>query len=389
MTHLGGEERRRRLAVRHGLHPRHRHADPLASARTLAALHATDASTVYLTLAARVDGLSLDDVDEALYADRSLVRQLAMRRTLWVIPRDDLPAVRGSAAARVAGQEERRLAGDVERSGITRDGQAWLEEVAGRVREVLAGQDPLTSTELRDHVPELDARVSQGSGAWVSQAPAATRVLTWLGARGDVMRAQTPFTGRPRWTTPDRWLGTVPPPLRVDEGYAVLVRHYLRAFGPATEDDVVWWLGATKTAVRRALAELGAVQVRLDEGAGWVLPDDTEPTPDPGPWAALLPTLDPTMMGWKGRDFYLDPSIRPYVIDSAGNATTTAWWCGRVVGSWVQDDDATVLVLPRADLTSQALAALQEQAERLTAWLAGVVVPNVYAAKQAAGRELG
>ena len=30
-----------------------------------------------------------------------------------------------------------------------------------------------------------------------------------------------------------------------------------------------------------------------------------------------------------------------------------------------------------------------QTAERLTAWLGGVVVPNVYAAKQAAGRELG
>ena len=84
VTHLGDEERRRRIAVRHGLHPQHRYADAPACARGIAALHATDASTVDLALAARVEGFSSADLDHALYADRSLVRQLAMRRTLWV-----------------------------------------------------------------------------------------------------------------------------------------------------------------------------------------------------------------------------------------------------------------------------------------------------------------
>src|SRR5699024_5526773 len=134
-----------------------------------------------------------------------------------------------------------------------------------------------------------------------------------------------------------------------EEGYAVLVRHWLRTFGPGTVEDLQWWLGSTKTAVRGALAAVAAVPVSLDGGStGWLLPDDLDPvdTEDVGPWAALLPTLDPTTMGWRQRGFYLDPAATPYLFDTNGNAGTTAWWQGRVVGAWVQDDDAVVRVVP-------------------------------------------
>ena len=93
----------------------------------------------------------------------------------------------------------------------------------------------------------------------------------------------------------------------------------------------------------RALTDLGAVEVALDDGTtGWVLPGDTADTPPVEPWAALLPTLDPTVMGWKARDFYLDPVHVPRLFDTNGNAGTTAWWDGRVVGCWVQDDAGAV-----------------------------------------------
>ena len=141
-----------------------------------------------------------------------------------------------------------------------------------------------------------------------------------------------------------------PEPLEPHEGYAELVRRWLRTFGPGTETDIVWWLGATKTAVRRALGDVGAVEVSLDDGGtGWVLADDLEPVDPEPPWAALLPVLDPTTMGWKQRDFYLDPDHTPYLFDTNGNAGSTAWWNGRIVGCWVQDEDGVVQVVLRED----------------------------------------
>src|SRR3546814_5939656 len=108
---------------------------------------------------------------------------------------------------------------------------------------------------------------------------------------------------------------------------------------------------ATLTAVRRALAAVDAVEVSLDGGGtGWLLPDDVGEVEVPGLWAALLPVLDPTTMGWKERDFYLDPADVPQLFDSNGNAGTTAWWNGRIVGAWVQEETGTVHLVSRNGL---------------------------------------
>ena len=53
-------------------------------------LHGTDPATVYLSARARTDEMTVADMDLALYRDRSLVKQLAMRRTLFVFPRESL-----------------------------------------------------------------------------------------------------------------------------------------------------------------------------------------------------------------------------------------------------------------------------------------------------------
>ena len=165
----------------------------------------------------------------------------------------------------------------------------------------------LSATEVRQAVPMIDVKVTV-TGGEIWSAP---RVLTHLSATADIVRG--PTTGRfpiarPRWTLTRHWLDDVPAPWDAADGYRELVRRWLRTFGPGTEDDIVWWLGATKTVVRTAFAELDAVAVRLDRGAtGWLLPDDLDEVPDPGSWVALLPVLDPTVMGWQGRDFYLGP----------------------------------------------------------------------------------
>ncbi|MBA3782928.1 MAG: winged helix DNA-binding domain-containing protein [Nocardioides sp.] len=394
MRHVTPAERRTRLARRHAVSPAHRVSDVVAATRAMTVLHATEAHTVHLSLAARVDGLTTADTDRALYVDRSLVKQLAMRRTLFVFPRDLLPATWGSASARVAEFERRRISKDVVAIGWATDSEAWLDEAGHAVLALVGASDVgLGATEIRALVPSLAGKVSMSPGTkWGGELPIAPRVLTWLGARAEIVRGVNTGhwrTNRPRWVSMADWLGERPDPLSKDDGYAELVRRWLGTFGPGTETDLVWWLGSTKAAVRRALAALHAVEVSLDEGqTGWLLPDDLEPVPDVEPWAALLPVLDPTTMGWKQRDFYLDPGHAPYLVDRAGNAGTTAWVDGRVVGCWVQDDDATVRVVLREDVGSDALARLEVEAERLTGWLDGQQINSVYKSQLMRGERL-
>src|SRR5690349_103940 len=122
MRHVTDDERRARLAVRHALAPPFRVKTPEAATEAMTALHATEAASVYLSCWARVDGFELADLDRALYEDRSLLKQLTMRRTLFVFPRDLIPHVWSSASARVATAERARIAKGVVKVGLTTDG---------------------------------------------------------------------------------------------------------------------------------------------------------------------------------------------------------------------------------------------------------------------------
>jgi len=355
MRQVSDGERRHRLARRHALAPGHRAADPVAATRAMTVLHATEAPSVYLSVWARVDGVTVADVDRALYDDRSLVKQLAMRRTLFVFPRDLLPA-------------------------------AWVDAAERATLAHLASGAERSAQQLREEVPELAGRIEMSPGkSYGGNNPIAPRVLTQLGVEAKIVRGRNGGhwrTARPQWTAMETWLGELPEPAKEREGYAELVRRWLVTFGPGTEADLVWWLGSTKGAVRAALADVAAVEVGLDGGAtGWVLPDDALLSEDGEgpvePWAALLPVLDPTVMGWKERDFYLGPH-GPMLFDTNGNAGTTAWWDGRIVGCWAQDPDGVVVLNLLEDAGSDARTALDAEAERLTAWLGGRRVSTVY-----------
>jgi Winged helix DNA-binding domain len=371
---IDAEERRARLARRHRLAPGDRADDVVDATRSIVCLHATDPATVYLSAWARVDGMTVADLDEALYTERSLVKHLAMRRTLFVFPREALPLAQAGASDRVADTERRRLIRHAEGAGLHADGERWLTEASEQVLAALSGGREATSSELRNEISLLEGSMTYGEGkSWGGQLPFGPRVLTTLSAAGQIVRASNDggwTISRPRWTSMAAWLGheLARPPAA--EGVAGLVEGWLRAFGPGTAADIKWWLGSTVAAVRRALADLGAVEVDLDGQTGYLLRDDLEPTEPPEPWPALLPPLDPTTMGWSERDWYLGP-YKAQLFDTNGNAGPTAWWDGRIVGGWTQDDGGEVVLQMLEDIGSDGLRALEQEAARLSEWFDG------------------
>jgi Winged helix DNA-binding domain len=380
------EERRARLGVRHALGWSASVGSPEEAARAVVCLHATDPPSVHLSCWARVDDVGVEDVERALYDTRSLVRQQAMRETLFVFPRDLVPAVWGSAAARVATAYRRRLVRDLERWGPADDGHgaAWLAAAEDAVLACLADGVRRSSKQIREEVPEAGGVIEQAPGkSWGGRIAIAPRVLTQLSLDGAVARAGNAgawYMSRPTWTTTQAWWGqVVPDALTARQGYAELVGRWLWSYGPGTVEDIAWWLGATKTVVRTALDDIGAQKVSLYDGSvGWLRADDLDQVGAAEPWVALLPLLDPTVMGWKGRAFYLGAHA-PQLFDSAGNAGTTAWVDGRVVGAWVQDPDGVVqLRLLDEDVSPTAHEALVAEARRLTGWLDGQRVFTVY-----------
>lgn len=365
-------ERRNRLARRHFLCTS---GSVTRVTGDLVGLHATDPATPYLSLWGRCRGFTTADLDRLLYQKRSAVKHLAMRRTLWVVNAKDLALVQSAASDRVAENEERRLLADLDKAGVSVDGETWLEQASAAVVRHLLEHGPASSTELRAALPELAGSYDPAPGKrWGGSVPIAPRVLTVLSARGRIVRGPNDgswTTSRPRWSAFEDWLPATAAPVPEAAARAELTRRWLKTFGPATETDIKWWFGTTLTAVRAALAAVGAVEVDLHGGPGYALADDLGVEPEAPPWCALLPGLDPTTMGWSDRDWYLG-AHRGQVFDGNGNAGPTAWWNGRVVGGWCQDDDARVRLQLLEDPGSDARRALQQRADELTAWLGGV-----------------
>jgi hypothetical protein len=359
------------------LAPEYRADDVVDAARSMVCLHGTDPATVYLSAWARVEGMSVADLDQALYVDRSLVKQLAMRRTLFVFPRETLGVAQAGAGSRVADAERRRLIGHVETAGLHADGASWLAEAEQEVVAALADGREATSSELRAEIPQLEGSISYGEGkSWGGTMSIGPRVLTVLSAAGRIVRGSNVgawTTSRPRWTSLESWLGEeIAVPSEAD-GTVGLVERWLQAFGPGTAADLKWWLGSTLGAVRNALAELETVEVELDGQTGYLLPDDLESEELVEPWAALLPPLDPTTMGWFERDWYLGP-YKEQLFDTSGNAGPTVWWEGRIVGGWRQSESGEVVLQPLEDIGGEGKRAVKDEAARLNDWLDGTRV---------------
>ncbi|MGW7200773.1 winged helix DNA-binding domain-containing protein [Streptomyces chryseus] len=378
-TRVDTAERRARLAWRHRLAAEARADGPVEVARDLVALHGTDPSSVHLGALVRMRAGTVADVERALYEDRSLLRLLAMRRTVFVTSLDLAPVVQAACSRQVAARERRRLLDVLADAGVAADAAGVARWLAGAERAALGALEAggeITAAELAAADPRLSTEIVLSRGkTYEGRQKVASRLLLLLAAEGLAVR------GRPRgswtshqyrWSPLTRWCPDGLAEWDTLEAETELARRWLRAFGPGTADDLRWWTGWTKTQVKRVLAELRAVEADLDDGGtGLLLPDDLDPPPAPEPWAALLPALDSTPMGWHTRDWYLGEHA-PRLFDRAGNIGPSVWWNGRIVGGWAQDATGALVCRYLEDVGRDAKAAVRAEAERLAPLLAGV-----------------
>jgi hypothetical protein len=361
-------ERRARLARRHRLLPEERTDDLAAVADGVVALHSSDPVTVHLSAAVRMRHPDVAPVEQALYEDRTLVRHHGMRRTLWVATPEVIRLVHAAATRKLVGPERRRTAKLLADNGIE-DPDSWLDDARDQAIAVLHTHGPMTARALGEQVPALRHKIVMAPGkSYSATVSAHTRVLLALGFEGEVLRtrpAGTWINGAYTYTAADTWLDGGLGELDEREAARDLALRWLRAFGPATSRDLQWWTGWTSATTKRALSDLGAVEVRVDSGAAYVVPGDEGEEPPAGPWAALLPGLDPTTMGWKERDWYLPPQAGA-AFDRMGNAGPTIWVDGRVVGVWVQDKAGELRTHLFERLTPQQQGAVDERLRTLS-----------------------
>ena len=341
-------------------------------------LHSSDPSTVFLSIAARVPGVRVGEIEDALYVDRTLIRILGMRRTMWVTPTEFASVIDSSSTKALVAGQRKRQAWMIESAGIADDGMAWADRIGNATFAALERRGEATARELTEDVPELRQKIPlrREDGALMGEVGASTRVLFLLATEGRIVRARplgTWVSSQYRWTTTENWLGK--PYDNLDQGEAKdrLVSRWLKAFGPGTERDMKWWTGWTLTDVRKTLKRVGAVQVEMDGQPGWLHPSDTEKVEPSQPWVAILPSLDPTTMGWKDRSWYIgDYSDR--LFDRNGNAGPTVWVDGRVVGGWAQRESGEVVYGLLEDVGQAAEGAIERCVDQTRQWIGKIRV---------------
>jgi hypothetical protein len=367
------EARRARLVARHHLDGSA--TDPLQAAADVVVLHATDPATVYLSVLARCSGAALDDVSRTMYDDRRLVRMLAMRRTLFVVPVELAPVVHHAAGLGIAAQQRRLLVKQLRAiptdPPVPDDVEGWLDDVESSVERALASRGEALANALSTDEPRLRTSfLPTTDKAYDVKRTVTSQVLTVMAAEGRIVRS-APRGGwlvrQHAWQPATSWWPDGLP--EVPDAAARLVERYLSRFGPATAADVQWWTGWGAGATRAVLAALDTVDV----GCGLVLAGDDVPDEPRPPTAALLPALDPTPMGWKERGWFLPEDPGPF-YDRSGNIGPTVWWGGEIVGGWAIRPDGRIATRLVVDRGADAERSVAEAGGALKARLGGAVV---------------
>lgn len=253
-------------------------------------------------------------------------------------------------------------------AGIRDDGRAWwlsatrrqipereVSAVARRARELLAN-GPRRRKELMAELG-VSSTMWNGVGGWVDlvRVPPSG---TWERRSADL------------YAVAENWLKRSSD-ASLDDGLELIVRRYLGGFGPASRKDIANWGGVSLTTLTPALEKMRLRRFR-DERGGELLDLPRAPLPGadvPAP-VRFLPTWDATLLVHARRTQILPERFRPMLFDTKTPHSFPSFLIdGQVAGTW-RHEGARVTVSPFEPLPRSARRELDEEAQRLAAWLA-------------------
>ena len=314
-------------------------------------LHSTDYWTPYFSTWARIGDFDAKDMFESLDNGRKLVRTHAFRTTIHVMHIDNLSMIisaTGPSLFKAYRTDKYR------KVDILTDQE--IEAILSGVKVALM-EGPLRTTDLKKIVP--------GAADHIRSA------LLMLMARGEVVRAKAKHarSNLTSYALLDQWVDGFKLKL-IDEQDAItnLIRHHIERFGPASVDDIAWWLRVTKTTVKGVISSLGEEIVTINTGkkGKYMLTSDIEiasaiekPKED---LVWFLPYEDHFLKAFIDRTDFISESIQPMIFPvdrkhfwpsnpdapqlmpgkgsrATGECRPTIWLNGRVVGRWELDDE--------------------------------------------------
>jgi hypothetical protein len=341
-------------------------------------------------------GFRREMLEEALYERRDLAKVLCMRVTVHAVPSDEVPPFMQACASYIEKRTPPRFRGGglLVHAGLCQEAQAasLLQDVQRRVLEVLTKHGPATVREIGEHVPEIRSKIRHDIGKpYEGEFSIGSRLVNDMSAQGLIIRARPRGTWRSNlyeYAVLSDWLPQVDlESVAAEQARIAVVLRYVRAFGPATLEDVQWWTGFSKTHTKKALAALEPELVQIaiaGLGDGFLmLHDDAQQlaafTPPQAPFVFFLPSLDPYIMGYRDRSRFLAQEHFKKVFDRAGNALPTVWVNGRTVGAWDQrEDDGSVITGLFEPVSEVGRGLLAGQARRLGDFLGDTFIKPAF-----------
>jgi hypothetical protein len=255
-------------------------------------IHAQVQASAELQLAARVDGITQQDVRDALWRDRTLVKAWTLRGTLHLHPAREVAL--WLAARRALSSEPSELVAWSDPKGVVHPAVSAEElvEIQAAVWAVLDGR-ALRRDELAIEVAKRIGKAHEG------------RLRSGFAFFTDALVQGPPQGSRITLARPDQWIDGWQ---EVDEGTAQreVLRRFLWAYGPARPAHFRTWFGNVPFDV------LEVEEVDVEGCPGYVLAGDAD-FPEAEPSVRLLPEYDVYVMGFREREQLVPPAVREQV----------------------------------------------------------------------------
>jgi uncharacterized protein YcaQ len=286
-----------RRLTRHGLLAPRPKEDLIEVVRAICGIHAQVMPAAELSIGVRLASGTRQDVREALWQRRGLVKMHGLRGTVHLFPADEFSLWLAAFRANPQPNEAQWLA----QMGLE---VAQRDAIAAAIGEALDGQH-LTRE-------DLGREVARRVGPWASEAVSPAfggKWPRWQMAIGGAFTAGLlcfgPHEGnKVTFVRPDQWLGG----WAEMDGEAALrevFRRYLSAYGPATHRDFAQWFGMPPSQAQAVMRDLAGELEEVDvEGhQAWLLQSDAaEGFPLAPDVVRLLPHFDCYLLGCYPRE---------------------------------------------------------------------------------------
>jgi Winged helix DNA-binding domain len=325
-------------------------------------VHAQVQSSAELQLWARVEGVFPEDIRDALWEKRTLVKSWAQRGTLHLHTAGDWPTY-----AAALGTHDRWWKG------------AWLRMIGMSAEELRAALDairdslgarPLTREQLAEKVagkvgPKSRERMLSGWGEMLKPASFEGSLL-----------AGPPKGRSVTFVRPDRWLKRWKV-LDDQEAMRQVLRRFLAAYGPATREEFAAWWGMQPAPAGRMIASIpeGELEEVVVGGTrAWARAEDVGDIARKRVQGRvrLVPGFDHYVVAFRPRDQLVDRRHAAKVFRSAGWISPVVLIDGRAAGVWAHErsgDRIEVTVRPFGRVSTAHKRAVIEEADLLGAFL--------------------